>query len=328
MTAPSKHPNRRGHFLIVGAFAALALVLVAAAWVVGRDDDMLRADAPPDAALAVADSPASGDTSAAIELPAADPSAVTESSEGADAAVATEVAAATSGAESASDGDPASVAPEEEPAGESDTSYPGVVVSNDDEPAEVGAAAATADPEGDITESAVPESLAVVRDGKIYLEGAVPTEESAAAIVAIAGAVLGPDNVINEYVVDPRASDPGEGNVRVDDPVLFLYGSAVIAPEFEPLLGQALALMSLRPSVTLTIVGHTDSDGSEEFNLALSQERSDAVVQWLVERGVDPVRLSTIAKGESEPIATNDTEEGRQANRRIQVFIENLLADE
>jgi len=174
----------------------------------------------------------------------------------------------------------------------------------------------------------VPESKAVVLGGKIYLEGAVPDEASAQAIVDLAAAVLGPENVINNYIIDPRAGDPNLGNIRVDDTVLFETNSDVIAIEFEPLLNQALALMSLRPSVTLTIVGHTDSVGPDAYNLGLSILRAESVVAWLAERGVDPTRLTAAGAGEAEPIATNDTDEGRQFNRRIQVFIENLLSDE
>ncbi len=195
-----------------------------------------------------------------------------------------------------------------------------------EDPAEVAGAQVTSTPGVSGNQDEVPESKAVVLGGKIYLEGAVPDEASAQAIVELAAAVLGPDNVINNYIIDERAGDPNLGNIRVDDTVLFETNSAVIATEFEPLLGQALALMSLRPSVTLTIVGHTDSVGPDAYNLGLSIQRAQAVVAWLTERGVDPARLTAVGAGEAEPIATNDTLEGRQLNRRIQVFIENLLA--
>ncbi len=171
----------------------------------------------------------------------------------------------------------------------------------------------------------VPESRGIVKGGRIFLVGAVPSQEEADAIVETAGAVLGADNVFNYYVIDDRSSDAGTGNVRVDDQVLFQTGSADIAPEFEPLLGQALVLMQIRPAVTLTVVGHTDSVGPEDFNQQLSEDRAQSVANWLVERGIDAARLTVEGRGESEPIATNDTEEGRLANRRIQVFIENLL---
>ncbi|MDH3752462.1 MAG: OmpA family protein [Acidimicrobiia bacterium] len=174
----------------------------------------------------------------------------------------------------------------------------------------------------------IPESKAVVRGGQIFLEGAVPDEASAQAIVDLATDILGEGNVFNDYIIDPRADDPNLGNITVDDPVLFESNSDVIAPEFEPLLNQALALMLLRPSVTVTVEGHTDDIGSEGLNLALSQARAEAVVTYLVDLGVEPDRFTAIGKGELEPRVPNDSDESRALNRRIQFFIENLLADE
>lgn len=178
-----------------------------------------------------------------------------------------------------------------------------------------------------VVEEQVAESKAVVRGGQIFLEGAVPTAEAGAEIAALAAEILGPDNVFNNYVVDPRASDPNLGNITVEDTINFNTGSTVILPESEGLLNQALALMTIRPSVTVTIVGHTDSRGSDEYNLGLSEERAASVKRWLTDRGIEGSRLTVVGKGESEPIATNETAEGQRLNRRIQFFLENLLAD-
>lgn len=173
----------------------------------------------------------------------------------------------------------------------------------------------------------VPESKAVVLDGKIYLEGAVPNEEARAEIVDLAAEILGPDNVIDNYIIDSRAGDPNLGNIRVDDAVLFDTSSAVIAPEFEPLLNQGLALLTIRPAAKFVFVGHTDSRGSDDFNLRLSQRRAEALVRWYTDRGIDSSRLTALGLGETEPIASDDTPEGRQMNRRIEVTIENLLSE-
>ena len=85
--------------------------------------------------------------------------------------------------------------------------------------------------------------------------------------------------MFNEYVVDPGAGDPNLGNVTVEDTITFPPDSAVIDPSSEGLLNQGLVLMNIRPAMTITVVGHTDSIGSEEYNLDLSQARADAVVQ-------------------------------------------------
>lgn len=140
-------------------------------------------------------------------------------------------------------------------------------------------------------------------------------------------AALGPDNVIDNYAIDERATDPSLGNIRVDDTVLFAPDSAQISPDFAPLLNQGLALPTIRPASTFVILGHTDSVGGEADDQQLSQACADAVVQWWVDRGVDPARLTAIGRAEAEPIASNETPEGRGRNRRIEVTIENLLVD-
>jgi OOP family OmpA-OmpF porin len=173
----------------------------------------------------------------------------------------------------------------------------------------------------------VPESVAVVSGGQIVLEGAVPDEASRAEILELAIGIFGPANVVDNYVIDERASDPSLGNIRVEDIVLFEPDSAEITPESEPLLNQGLALLTIRPEATFTVFGYTDSLGGETYNLELSQARADAVVRWWVDREVDPARLTAVGRGEADPIASNDTQEGRERNRRIEVSIENLLVD-
>jgi outer membrane protein OmpA-like peptidoglycan-associated protein len=73
--------------------------------------------------------------------------------------------------------------------------------------------------------------------------------------------------------------------------------------------------------------GHTDSVGSEEFNLALSQRRADAVKEVLTAKGVSPERILTKGYGKQFPVASNDTESGRQLNRRVEVLILNEGVD-
>lgn len=171
----------------------------------------------------------------------------------------------------------------------------------------------------------VAESMATVRNGQIYLEGAVPTAEAGAAIAALAAEILGLDNVFNDDTVDPRAGDPNLGNITVEDTINFATGSSVILPGSDTLLNQGLALFSIRPSMTLVVVGHTDDRGSDEYNQQLSLDRAEAVVQWYADRDVDPARITARGAGESEPLESNDTAAGREQNRRIQFFLENIL---
>jgi outer membrane protein OmpA-like peptidoglycan-associated protein len=77
---------------------------------------------------------------------------------------------------------------------------------------------------------------------------------------------------------------------------------------------------------TVVIEGHTDSTGSEDYNLALSQRRADSVESYLVSRGVTADRLSAYGKGQLSPISSNETTLGRQQNRRVEVIISHLVS--
>jgi len=75
---------------------------------------------------------------------------------------------------------------------------------------------------------------------------------------------------------------------------------------------------------SITVEGHSDSRGNEEMNMRLSQERADAVRDYLVKQGVPAERISSIGKGESAPIASNDTADGRAANRRVEIVVSTM----
>ena len=72
----------------------------------------------------------------------------------------------------------------------------------------------------------------------------------------------------------------------------------------------------------VTITGHTDNVGNPTANLALSNDRAEAVKQYLIGRNIDATRLSTTGKGDADPIASNDNEEGRTRNRRYGIYLE------
>src|SRR5438045_1014725 len=81
------------------------------------------------------------------------------------------------------------------------------------------------------------------------------------------------------------------------------------------------------PNEQFDIEGHTDSTGSDEYNLSLSQRRADSVKNYLVDQGVETAQIFARGFGESQPKASNDTPEGRQLNRRVEIHIRtNLVA--
>jgi len=103
-----------------------------------------------------------------------------------------------------------------------------------------------------------------------------------------------------------------------DTRILFISGSDQLTDDSRARLDGIADLFVQYPIVPVGIKGHTDSQGDESINLSLSQLRANAVRDFLVARGVSVFRLSSFGYGESLPITTNDTPEGRAANRRIE----------
>jgi outer membrane protein OmpA-like peptidoglycan-associated protein len=101
------------------------------------------------------------------------------------------------------------------------------------------------------------------------------------------------------------------------NPILFETGSANIDVASDAILEEAAAAIKATPGVPVEIVGHTDSQGGDDLNQTLSEARASAVLDRLVELGVDAEGLSARGAGEAEPVADNGTDEGRAANRRI-----------
>jgi len=147
-----------------------------------------------------------------------------------------------------------------------------------------------------------------------------------AAIGGAAGAIIG--HQMDQQAKELRQDIPGatvervgEGiQVTFDSGLMFDFDSAVIKGAARSNLDALAASINKYDNSTLLIAGHTDAVGSETYNLGLSQERADAAARYLRGRGVDRA-ISTVGLGESEPVASNDTEQGRQLNRRVEIAI-------
>jgi len=110
--------------------------------------------------------------------------------------------------------------------------------------------------------------------------------------------------------------------VRVLQQVHFQTGSATILPDSFPMLGEITSLLKANPSIKkMRIEGHTDNRGNAGYNLDLSKRRAASVLTWLTQHGVEGGRLESEGYGLTKPIESNDTEEGRLANRRVEFKI-------
>ena len=101
----------------------------------------------------------------------------------------------------------------------------------------------------------------------------------------------------------------------------FDVNQAEIKPESMKEVYRVKQLMDENPSLVYEVQGHTDSTGNPASNQRLSERRAQAIVDKMVELGIDPSRLTAVGKGQMEPIADNSTEEGRAKNRRVEFIL-------
>ena len=118
--------------------------------------------------------------------------------------------------------------------------------------------------------------------------------------------------------VDVAASLREHGRVALSN-VHFETGKADITPDSEASLNEAVAALKEHGDWNIRIEGFTDNVGSRDANVKLSQDRADAVMNWLGDHGIDRTRLSSKGYGESRPVASNDTARGRARNRRVEL---------
>jgi len=105
--------------------------------------------------------------------------------------------------------------------------------------------------------------------------------------------------------------------------ILFGFNEATLKPEASVVLAKLAGILLMVSDLTVAVEGHTDSIGSREYNMGLSLRRADSVLEFLAGQGVPRSRLDAIGLGPDRPLATNDTEEGRGRNRRVEIVIAN-----
>jgi outer membrane protein OmpA-like peptidoglycan-associated protein len=152
-----------------------------------------------------------------------------------------------------------------------------------------------------------------------------------AGIGGVAGGVIGyqKDQQIRELKeqtagsgVDVTETPDGESIlVNLPNGVTFAVDSTQINPTFQSTLNTIANSLTKYPDSLIDVMGHTDSTGSEQYNLDLSKRRADAVANYLTLRGVTRARSETIGYGEMYPVADNSTAEGRALNRRVEIRI-------
>ncbi|KQW61732.1 OmpA family protein [Variovorax sp. Root411] len=120
-----------------------------------------------------------------------------------------------------------------------------------------------------------------------------------------------------------QITDQPDGSLMVNIPsnVTFDTDSATIKPSFRNVLDGVAQTISQEPRINARVVGHTDSTGNPEHNMALSQRRAQSVEAYLADRGVAKARLTAEGRGQIQPVASNASEEGRTQNRRVEIYL-------
>ncbi|MDX1775665.1 MAG: OmpA family protein [Desulfobulbales bacterium] len=166
----------------------------------------------------------------------------------------------------------------------------------------------------------------VGRDTEATLIGAA----IGAAVGGAGGAAIG--NMMDKQEAEMRqaladseaAAIRREGNllaVSLRGDVTFDTDSAIVKSGLYSEIDRIANILVKYPQTVIQVEGHTDSTGSETYNMDLSARRAEAVKNLLVQRGVDPIRILTVAFGESAPIASNATDYGRAQNRRVEIKV-------
>lgn len=118
-----------------------------------------------------------------------------------------------------------------------------------------------------------------------------------------------------------QAKRTDRGYVMTLSDVLFSTNRATLTSGAQERLARLASFLRQHPDRTVRVEGYTDNTGGSGYNLQLSERRADAVRDALLAQGVDPGRIVTLGRGEAQPVASNATESGRQANRRVEIVI-------
>jgi len=148
-----------------------------------------------------------------------------------------------------------------------------------------------------------------------------------AVVGGTAGALIGrrmdtKAEELDEELENAEVERVGEGiKVTFDGGILFDFDSAALRDDAEQNLREFARSMTDFEDTRILIVGHTDAKGPEDYNMSLSERRAGSAEEFLTAQGLSAERIQAVGRGETEPVASNETPEGRQQNRRVEIAI-------
>ena len=167
-------------------------------------------------------------------------------------------------------------------------------------------------------------------------EVTVVPEQKTQVVEVVHETKTGLEDSDGDGIVDSKDKCPGTPpNTRVDGDgcplpkviqlkgVTFEFNKARLRPDSKTVLDTVVEIMKRYPDMQVEVAGHTDNVGTDAYNQKLSERRAQAVRQYLIDAGIASGNMTAVGYGEKEPIATNDTDEGRELNRRVELRIKN-----
>lgn len=148
-----------------------------------------------------------------------------------------------------------------------------------------------------------------------------------AAVGGTAGVLIGSymDRQAEEMqndIAGAKIERVGEGiKITFDSGILFATNSSTLQSEAKTNISKLANILAKYPDTNILVTGHTDSDGTEEYNQILSEKRAKSVSDYTMGKGINSSRFSIIGLGESEPVASNETVDGKYLNRRVEIAI-------
>ena len=154
--------------------------------------------------------------------------------------------------------------------------------------------------------------------------GAVAGAVVGGVIGAVVGRRMDKQQAELEQIEGVEVQRPSEDtlNVNLRNEILFDFDSASLRSESRETLRELAGVLARYPDQSVSVAGHTDSVGSDDYNQNLSEQRAAAVKDFLVAQGVPRSRVAAYGYGETRPVSSNTSADGRQLNRRVQVFIQ------
>ena len=155
-----------------------------------------------------------------------------------------------------------------------------------------------------------------------------------AGIGALTGGAVGNYMDKQEDELRKQLQGTGVSVTRTDDNIILNMPSNItfdvnrfeLKQQFLTTLDSVVLVLNKYPSTLITVKGHTDSTGSNEHNQKLSENRALSVASYLVNKGIKQQRVAAVGRGETEPVADNNTEQGRALNRRVELTLEPIVA--